>query len=316
MTPAKLGIGALRIFIMTLLGPLEKWTLGRRRNEMPKACFVVGPPRSGTTLLYELMITRYRFAFLSNLAHRFYLTPVAATMLGRRGIADWQGNFESTYGHITGWAAPNEGGWIWDRWFHEENPQISEIPAETIRGTIMALCRVLDGPFLNKNVMHSVHLILLDHLFPGCLFIHLKRDPAENMRSILRARENEAGPEVNQDWWSVKPREWRHYRDAPRALQAASQVLYVHENIEADAKLLGPNRSLVVEYADVCADSRGALDRIGEFLSGAGMEIRDHSEIPREFHRRSAEGEDPSVEAEIADALTRVEADMREALNR
>jgi hypothetical protein len=314
MTPGKLGIGALRTLIMGTLSPIEQWQLARQNEEPPKTCFVVGPPRSGTTLLYELMITRYRFAFLSNLAHRLYLTPSAATLLGRNGIQQWQGNFESAYGHIEGWAAPNEGGWIWNRWFHDETSSVSEpeleIPMDTIRHTIQALCNILDGPFLNKNVMHSVHMLLLDRIFPGCLFVHLKRDPIENVRSILRARETEAGPEVSQDWWSVKPREWRRYRDASRAQQAAAQVLYIHRNIEADADILGPKRRIVVDYADVCADPRGTLDRIGEFLSAGGIGLRDHTEIPRLFERSTERGDPPSLRKELFEAISVIETDI------
>ncbi|MCP5066718.1 MAG: sulfotransferase [bacterium] len=314
MTPLRIGIGAVRTLIMAALGPLEKWQLNHRADDPAPVCFVLGPPRSGTTLLYELLISRYRFAYLSNLAHRFYLTPVAATRLGRSGIQQWQGGFESSYGNIEGWAAPSEGGWIWNRWFPEESyldeGRGSVLPVETIRRTVHALSGVLGAPFLNKNVMHSVHMRLLDHLFPGCLFVHLQRDPAENIRSILRAREHEGGPELKEDWWSVKPRQWQRYRGASRAVQAAAQVLHIHRDVSLDAEYLGPGRCIVVDYADVCSDPNATVDRIGVFLAAGGVELHDHATLPREFRKSSAGAADSALEAEISAALKQVEADF------
>jgi hypothetical protein len=315
MTPRQLGIGVMRGLIMAALAPIEKWKLGQQSGEFGPACFILGPPRSGTTLLYELMLTRYQFAYLSNLAHRFYLTPVAATLLGRRGIQQWQGSFESAYGHIEGWAAPNEGGWIWNRWFPEESylseDRAAALPVETIRPTIQSLCNVLDAPFLNKNVMHSVHMRLLDAIFPGCLFVHLQRDPAENMRSILRARANEGGPALREDWWSVKPRHWDRYRNSGNAVQAAAQVLHIHREIALDAKHLGLERRIVVDYADVCARPKDTIDRIGNFMTTAGVELRDHAGLPDEFRRSPGLGRDDDLRNEIFEALAQVEEDIK-----
>jgi hypothetical protein len=318
MTPLRAGISAIRALCMAAMSPMEAWQLRREGDDSQPACFVLGPPRSGTTLLYELMITRYRFAYLSNLAHRFYLTPVTGTFLGRRGIQQWQGGFESNYGHIEGWAAPNEGGWIWNRWFPEESylddARAAALPVETIRNTVRAISRVLDAPFLNKNVMHSVHMRLLDAVFPGCVFVHLRRDPAENIRSILRARANEGGPALREDWWSVKPRVWQRYRGDSHAIQAAAQVLYTHRDICEDAAKLGEERRIEVDYSVLCSDPRGTLDEIGAFLAGAGVNLVDHAEVPADFKRPAGRGSGDSAEQkmnrEIPDALEKVETDL------
>ena len=84
MTGRQRAVEAVRGGIMQLLMPLERRELRLTANVTPKVCFVLGPPRSGTTLLYELLLTRFRFAYFSNLAHRFYRTPVAASRLGLR----------------------------------------------------------------------------------------------------------------------------------------------------------------------------------------------------------------------------------------
>src|SRR5690606_21792278 len=93
----------LRRIAMTGLRPLEAALVARGAREAeaaPPPVFVVGPPRSGTTLVYQLLVRRFRVAYLSNLAHRLYETPAAATWLGRPFVRPWTGPFESRYGHV------------------------------------------------------------------------------------------------------------------------------------------------------------------------------------------------------------------------
>ena len=75
------------------LAPFEIVLLRRAPEPDEPVCFIVGPPRSGTTLLYELLVRCFYFSYFSNLAHRFYRTPVAATRIGRRLIHSWEGTF-------------------------------------------------------------------------------------------------------------------------------------------------------------------------------------------------------------------------------
>jgi hypothetical protein len=296
--------------VMAALSPLEQIEIRRSGGSMPgePPCFILGAPRSGTTLLYELMLTRYRFAFVSNLAHRFYRTPVTVTRLGRRWIRGWRGNFSSQYGHIAGWGAPSEGGSIWNRWFPEpsslDEGRALQLPRSEIVGTVAGIASTLGAPFLNKNVMHSVHMRLLDAFFPGCAFIAVRRDPLANVRSILHARETDAGSE-SDGWWSVKPDTWRKFRHATKPVQAAAQVHFVLENIERNAIALGRERCLVVDYAEICEDAHAALDRIGVFLRSSGWTLEDRGAIPREFPMGGSAKLEERVEEEVREALKR-----------
>jgi hypothetical protein len=271
--------------------------------------FILGPPRSGTTLLYELLVRRYEFAFISNLAHRLYRTPVAASLLGRRVIRSWSGSFESRHGHIAGWGAPSEGGWVWNRWFPEEHyldaAAADGLPVETIRRTVHAIAAVLAAPFLNKNVMHSVHMELLDHLFPDCRFLRVSRDPRDNARSILRARASGGGPTAADGWWSVRPPHCEHLFRADAATQAVAQVVEVQRCINRNASVLGSHRLLDVPYAELCADTSVTLARIETFLQDYGVALRPRASIPASFPLSRSISVDPDQEAVIARSLER-----------
>ncbi len=117
------------------LAPVEALLVRDQRYDAHgPPCFVVGPPRSGTTIVYEALVTRFRTAYFSNLAHRLHRTPAAATRFGRRIIAEWRGDFASAYGHIEGWGSPSEAGWIWRRWIPEESHLAAATSADARSG--------------------------------------------------------------------------------------------------------------------------------------------------------------------------------------
>ncbi len=275
----KILITGIRALCMAGLSPLEKKLLKQAKESAGPAVFIVGPPRSGTTLIYELLVRWFKFSYISNLAHRFYQTPVAATKLGKKKINNWhqqlKSEYKSKYGSIYGWGAPSEGGWIWNRWFPEsyylDETHVENIPRQIIQDTVHGLCKVMNGPFLNKNVMHSVHMRLLDQLFPKCLFIHINREFKPNVRSIVRAHSQTANNK--QEWFSVKPREWQKYKNEDIVMRSVAQVYYTHKNIEEDAEFIGSGRVFTLAYEDFCQNPGVALNAICTFLNNNGVEV-------------------------------------------
>lgn len=297
-----------RTAAMAALSPLEQSLLARAPEMSAPAVFIVGAPRSGTTLLYEALVTRFRFSYFSNIAHRLHRTPAAATKLGVGAVRRWRGEFTSRYGHIPGWGSPNEGGWIWKRWIPEEHAldesDASGRPVETMSRTFAAISKLLDAPFLNKNVMHSVHMRLLDAVFPGCLFIECRRDPIATGRSILRARVDEFGEEGIGEWLSVQPPGWDLYAKRAPGEQAMAQIMLTGEAIARDAAALGARRHLVVEYESLCDDPERAMESIRRFLESHRVRLDDRHELPGRFQRPESRRLDELSEAQLAAALS------------
>jgi hypothetical protein len=257
--------------------------------------------------LYELLVRRFQLAYLANVGQMLPTTPLAATVVFREPISRWRGTFASRYGWIDGLGAPNEGGWLWNRWLPQEHyveaAFAEQLPASEIRRVVGGLCQAMGGPFLNKNVLHSVHMQVLDRIFPGCLFIELHRDPVQNVRSIVRAR---VEGRWTRPWFSVKPREWEQYRDAPDVLKACAQVYYVHENIERDARVLGVRRRLTVDYARTCRDPRGVLMDVEAFFRGHGVALRVKGDVPEVFVESAGRKLTDELEGQIRDGIGRL----------
>lgn len=287
------------------LGPMERGLLHQHRVLNSPPVFIVGAPRSGTSLFYELLVTRYRLAYFSNLAHRFYKTPSAVTKLGRKVITDYRASYASDYGHISGWGAPNEAGWIWQRWLDDgdwcDEGALNAADAEEMRATLAVQETVLAAPFVNKNVMHANRMRLLDAIFPGCLFIEVRRDTADTARSIIRAQERHKGPPPDaQAWWSVRP---SGARPADMITRAALQVTGVASDIARDGAQIGDNRLHSVVYEDLCKDTQNVLEGVGVFLRGHGLLIAEKGAVPEHFDLLPSKLLEPAQETALQKAL-------------
>jgi len=290
---------------MTLLSPTERRLL-RDATPAERVALVVGAPRSGTSLVFELLVTRGRFAYFSNAAHRFWKTPAAATRLFRGAIRNWRGDLTSSYGHIPGWGAPSEAGWVWGRWTPEETTltarDAARVDLETMRRTVGAVSEALGAPFVSKNVMHGVHLELLREAFSEMALIHVRRDVADNARSLLRARESEGDA---ARWISVRPEGWENARSQAPAAQCAEQVRLIDAQIERDATRWSIPR-IEIEYDAVCERPRDVIDGAIEWLCEQGLSIERRGEIPERLERRAGRRLPPADEAVLEKALRRV----------
>jgi hypothetical protein len=299
-------VEALRATGHIALAPMEA-ALARAEAaaHLPPPVFLIGPPRSGTTLLYEAMVTRFRMAFIANVAHRFFRTPVAASRLMRGAISGWRGSFTSSMGHIGGWVAPNEGGWVWRRWLADGDwTDGADLPDRSIAGLRAltgGIAGVLDAPFLNKNVMHSNRLPAMRRIWPEARYIVVQRDVADNARSIIRAEREGRGPapDANQ-WWSVRPRlapQWQHRGVVERAV---AQVIGVHADIGRDSAALGPDRFLTVRHEDLCARPEAVMAEVAAFLARTGGAPADRHPLPDRFGGGGSRRLDDADEALIA----------------
>lgn len=218
--------------------------------------------------------------------------PVAATAFGVLLVRGWRGEFQSRYGRIDGWGAPSEAGRIWDRWLPRMGQDCaSSMKAENqLRATIFALSGLFDAPFINKNVMLSMHIGTLTRVFENPVFIRVTRDPVENVRSILGAQEAGIGPYADDGWWSVRPTLAERFQGADRLTKACAQVIGIEADIVGDCERYAFGRLFTVDYHEMCERPRSLLDELGTFLRACNIELRDRLQLPAHFNRPSKHG--------------------------
>ncbi len=263
--------------------------------------FIVAPPRSGTTLLYQLMTGYMATCYFTNLAQRLRvqgseIVPVTAAYLVKWLKLDQSGDgaFESYYGATEGWGGPNEANGIWERWFPEEEHSVPPgyLSARDRQGVYRAVAvteRVFDRPFVNKCIRNSVRIEALAEIFPTALFVECTRDRLDMAQSIFIARarefpfELEGTQDLSQQWWSVRPKEYDSIKNKGIIEQVCEQVFYVEQSIIAARRALGKDRFFTVDYRDLCQSPRRELDRIVRFMNDHGAPTHITKPVPDSF---------------------------------
>jgi hypothetical protein len=138
----------------------------REGTESP-ALLIIGAPRSGTTLFYQIVASHRNTVFINNLLERLPLSGVRVARWVR--LDRWKPplSTESHYGETPGLAGPSEAGPFWDHVFprgshHAVEPNEADPERMAwLRGTVGALVEMTGRPFLSKNTWNSVRISTL-----------------------------------------------------------------------------------------------------------------------------------------------------------
>jgi hypothetical protein len=280
---------AVKAGVEALLRPVEARCYAAGNGVEHAPVFIVGPPRTGSTLLYQLLVRRYRCCYFSNLLNAFPRAPLAvATLCKPFGGFDAAGDFRSEYGSTSGWRAPSQGRELWAS-FLPESPnalQPDAVPAEVkrrIEAGVRGLQRVSRRPFVNKWPPNSVRVRLLAEIFPDALFVRISRATAPTVSSILRGRRDLC--QRGSGWFSVKPPGYeRIMRERCPEEQAAWQIAAIERAIDLDRDAVGAPRFFRVHYEQLTSRPREVLDAIAAFYErSTGIALEQRCEVPAEF---------------------------------
>jgi LPS sulfotransferase NodH len=280
----RLRRGALRGVseLLRVVQPLERLLLRRSAANGPIApppVFLVGAPRSGSTLLFQVLVNCLDVAYTSNLAGLFYHSLYLGTRVHRWAYGDAPFNrFESRHGRTSGLAEPAECGKFWYRWFPTDRHFVGGADVDMarmtgLRETFAAIARSTGTPMFVKNLNCGQRLQVLRQVLPEALIVFVRRDPLETAASILDGRMQANGDK--EAWWSVMPRNIASLRRLPYPEQVARQVYELEAQIRNDMAYFPPRQRTQVHYDDLCADPTGTVDRVREFLARNGARVRD-----------------------------------------
>lgn len=269
--------------------------------------FILGAPRSGTTLLYQLLVEGLDVGWLAN-AHMESPSDVSRIERrerprSRRSSSD----FESAHGATAGDWGPSEAGAFWYRFFPRRPHQAHDADAtrartRAIRAVVREFMDACGAPVVFKNVFNSLRVPVLAASLPEARFVLIERDPAANARSLLAGRARRGDLDA---WWSAEPDGADSLRGATPAEQVVWQVERMNEVARRELEVLHPDRSLVVDYADLCRDPRAVLTRIHDWLEDSGCEVslRAGANVPASFELRGGGELEPELERQLRAAL-------------
>ncbi|MDO6563998.1 sulfotransferase [Amphritea sp. 1_MG-2023] len=217
--------------------------------------FIIGAPRTGSTILYQTLTNQLDVLYIDNLACRFNKNLFFGFWLSNLFFKQKAHNcFSSNHGSTKGLHSPSECGSFWYRWLPRDrhfinHDDVTDKMVKEIREEITAITNKYGKPVVFKNLNAGQRLRFINKAFPNAKIIFLRRDPRFVIRSILKAREK-LGVDVNS-WWSVMPPNVEELMGLSESVKCAAQVYFLEKQISDDLNLFPQNNIKVIHYKNL-----------------------------------------------------------------
>jgi hypothetical protein len=257
-----------------LLQPLDLVLEMIERRQLQEAAastlpviFIVGAPRSGTTLLYQTLARYLPVTYFTNLSALFPRAPITASRLLARFLEVKNFDDRNFYGNVAGLAAPNDGFHVWNRWLGADRyrapQQISESAKREMKNFFNTWLAAFEKPFINKNNRNTDCVPLLASIFAPAYFIEVRRHPVYVAQSLLLARLRIQGSkEIGWGLHSSTGAPGKSCVD-----DVCEQIFNIEMKLRADKKFVAPKRFMEISYEQFCHDPCSFVQKISqEFL--------------------------------------------------
>ena len=240
---------------------------------------IVGPPRAGSTLIYQLLAATFAVSHLDNIQHAFLRYPYLGYCVSRVLCRRRQYRYESDHGFVEGLGGLSEGNFFWPFWFDMQMEQKTPHPdphrLKHVARFFNLMFEIERCPMVASFNAHSFYLVELESWFTKVLFVNLTRNRAANAVSLLRARKR-LTTDV-RSWWSHKPARCRTSENTDPYRQIACQITATREAISEARSKLSPEIFLDVEYERLCGNPARALEQFEAACRRAGIDIEARS---------------------------------------
>ena len=280
-----IGIMTRRVYsVCAVVTRLANWVWSNRRAEMVAApVFIVGAPRTGSTVLYQALTNAYNLAYIDNTTCRWHRNLRFGMWLSNRKYGDSpHNNFKADHGNTQrfGGHAPSECGGFWYRWLPRDRhfidyQDITLRMIEELRAEVFGVINYLEKPLLFKNLNAGQRLRLIHRAFPSAKIIFIRRDPRFVIRSLLDARRKVGVKPGN--WWSIMPPNVLELLSLPEPEMCAAQVYFVEKQIEEDLALFPAENIREIHYRDLQASV------IQDLARWIGVHVRPGGALPKFF---------------------------------
>ena len=238
---------------------------------------IVSAPRSGSTLTYQILSRGIQSVFLTNIWNLLYALPLIGGLITKRSQSV-KNDFVSDRGLVPGIYGEAEGLKFWKYWSGQGLEEIDyKIPIKKVKylRKVFGVLLKNDLPMISGYLGHSLSINNLRKIFPGVLFIYLKRDKLSNIYSMYNT-----GKEF--DWFSLYPKEWKQSLSLPIHERFVWQYNKIESKIESE---ISNKDTLIVNYEDICLNPKKFLNDVKIFSEKHNIYLKlNLNNIPESFN--------------------------------
>lgn len=294
-------------YLMTnrIVGPIMERLISlvvKHENTTPVVpIFIIGAPRSGTTLTFQLLVHSFRLGYLTNMHCLFFGSPALVSIFMQRRKRSMA--FVSSYGRTTGHYGPSECGEWWYRFFprvpvYASRENVDNRSLAAFRRSLASFAAVEKRPVVFKNLYAGMRLDPILSVFPNAVFIHVRRNMIANALSILEGRRSANGG--YDTWWSLPPPGFQSLLDCSPAQQVVSQISMIDQCIENDVGRLGVgNQVMEANYEDICQSPANFLVSFKAFMMAKGFDLAIVDAPPERFQPKESHNVPEEIRAEV-----------------
>jgi len=247
--------------------------------------FIVGAPRTGSTILYQVLTNVFDVLYMDNLSAPFRRNIYFGIALSNRLLGQGPHDcFSSRYGTTVryGLNAPSEGAAPWEFWHssetaYEDERRITAERRNAVSDALYAAMNRYGKPLVFKNLRAGQQIPYLLSIVPNARFVLVTRDPLYTAQSIYLARRGIGLPSL--PFFATYPRNFKELIPLPEPERIVKQIWLMNRQIVRDTAKLGNDRVLHVRYEDLCEDLGRVVDKISNFL-GPGVGRRSDAARP------------------------------------
>ncbi len=243
---------------------------------------ITGLPRSGTTILYQLLARSRCVGYPSNVMALCWQVPSVGARLQRHLATSGSSvSLTSVAGRAPEPLDPHEFGYFWRAALgHSANTLEQDIepwPTSELQALLDEVTGIFNAPVVYKNFLVLSHAAELRRDLAGLRFVVTERrdlDSAASLVSMRRRLNVQPG-----QWIGVRPHIDRDMTKASDIEHVAWQIASLRA-VQCASTLDHASDSRVVLYDHLCADPRGVIGELLDFI-GADVDSFDPNLVPR-----------------------------------
>jgi hypothetical protein len=258
-------------------------------GEIAQPVFILGVPRSGTTITYQIISNYYNVLYVDNLVFLCRENPFLGFWLSNRFFRDNPHNcFQSKQGNTMdcGLHAPNQDPVFWKKYIYKlalhsnKSDTLKHSDQQEIYNSVFSVINKYEKPLIMKGAAVANNLNAFLEIFPHARFIRFTRDPLYTAQSLLQSTRKKGIP--FEDAWMKRIKPYNYKRILETSSVFRKIALYVHalyqQNAE-DLKKVPKENYVSFSYEELCSSMNYVLQKTGKLL-GEHAILRQNSELP------------------------------------
>lgn len=272
------------------LQPAENYLAQKHGDEGIKKyppVFIIGAPRTGSTIFYQVITNCWDIGYINNLEYLFYRNIIFGGLLSQKIFKNkCHNNFKANHGATKGYNSPSEFGSFWYRWFPSAThfvgaDELTELQKREMRRVVSAMIALKGKPLFFKNMNCGQRIGALSQIFPEALFIYCARNPLYTAQSLLETRKRVYGN--YNTWWSIMPKEYHKLQSLQPIEQVVAQIYYIEKQINKDLEKYYSGKWIELKYEHFAENPLQQLQAIRSFLDTHGITVSQKSDQRLDF---------------------------------